>query len=331
MGIVLSGLLQSFPPTSKFSVDHIPDLTGQVIIVTGATSGAGYETAKALLQHNAKVYLAVRSEEKAKAAIASLKEETGSAALFLNLDLSDLKSVKRAAEEFQQKEPKLHVLFNNAGVMVRTLRLHLLVSIIPQFPPRKQVTAQGYDLQWGTNVLGHYYLTTLLLPTLLATAPTTPSKTARVINTSSFVAYMTHLASGKIDLNTLKDGPARKKMDFFTLYAQSKLGNVVFTNELVRRYGDQGIVSVSVNPGNLKTELLRHMPSILRTMADAFCYHSSFGALTQLWAGTTETGPALTGKFLAPWAREGPMPAGGDDLELGKAVWVWLEEQVEKV
>ncbi|KAJ7352040.1 hypothetical protein DFH08DRAFT_693367, partial [Mycena albidolilacea] len=134
-----SAIKQGFPPKSKFSVDDLPDLSGQVIIVTGANIGVGKETVKALLQHNAKVYLAARSPEKAKEAIDDLKSQTGKEAEFLQLDLADLHSVKRAVEKFTEKETRLDVLFNNGGVMG---------------PPIEQLTAQGYDLTFGTNVLG---------------------------------------------------------------------------------------------------------------------------------------------------------------------------------
>ncbi|KAF7299010.1 NAD(P)-binding protein [Mycena indigotica] len=313
MGLLISGLSQSFPPKSKFAVSDIPDLSDQVIIVTGASTGIGFDTAQALLEHNAKVYIAARNEEKAKAAIVKLKQETGKDIVhFLLLDLADLHSVKRAAEEFARKETQLHALFNNGGVMV---------------PPVDQLTTQGYDLQWGTNVLGHFYFTKLLLPILTATAPTTPSKTARVIHTASFASYM----PSRLDFNTFKDSPARKRMGVNNLYSQSKLGNAIFSNELARRFRGQGIVSVAVNPGNLKTELQRHLGSIGQMILNTILYPAPFGALTQLWAGTTDAGMELNGKFAVPWARVGPMPYGATDESAAKALWDWLEEQVANV
>ncbi|CAK5269905.1 unnamed protein product [Mycena citricolor] len=309
MGIVLSGFAQSFPSASKFSVDQIPDLSGQVIIVTGANAGVGKETAKALLNHGAKVYMAARSEDKAKAAIEELKASTGKAAIFLQLDLSDLPSIKRAAEEFLSKEMQLHVLFNNAGVMN---------------PPYEMLTAQGYDLQVGTNVLGHFYFTKLLLPILVSTASAT-GKAARVVNTASLAA---ELSGGKLELQSFKEGPVRKRLGSQGMYAQSKLGNVVFSNELARLYGDKGIVSTSMNPGNLRTELLRHTPSIQAKIIDLMLYPASYGALTQLWAGTSEEGATMNGKYLIPWAKYGKIPKGGNDLAAQKALWEWAEEQV---
>ncbi|KAJ7787672.1 NAD-P-binding protein, partial [Mycena olivaceomarginata] len=280
-----------FPPKSKFSVDDIPDLSGQVIIVTGANIGVGKETVKALLQHNAKVYLAARSPEKAKEAIDDLKSQTGKEAEFLQLDLADLHSVKRAVEEFTKKETRLDVLFNNG-----------------YGPPIEQLTAQGYDLTFGTNVLGHFCLTKLLLPTLSATA--SPGKPARVINTSSIA-------------------PARKKMGVNKLYYQSKFANVAFSNELFRRYGDQGIVSVALNPGNLKSGLQRHLTGITKWLVESVCHPTPFGALTQLWAGTSDEGAKFGGKYLIPWARMGTNPS--TDAQTEKALWTWLEEQVAQI
>ncbi|KAJ8488637.1 hypothetical protein ONZ51_g3428 [Trametes cubensis] len=104
------------PPKARWGVADIPDLTGKVMIVTGGNAGIGRETVKALLLHNAKVYMASRNEEKALAAITQLERETGRRAIFLKLDLANLSSVKAAAQEFMSKETKLHVLFNNGGV-----------------------------------------------------------------------------------------------------------------------------------------------------------------------------------------------------------------------
>ncbi|KAL1726116.1 hypothetical protein EV714DRAFT_255211 [Schizophyllum commune] len=299
-----------FPPKAKFSVNHIPDLSGKVMLVTGANSGIGKETAKALLQHNAKVYIGARSPSRAQDAIEELKNATGKQALFLKIDLESLKSVRAAAEEFQSKETQLHALFNNAGVAMC---------------PVEMVTADGYDCQFGTNVLGHFYLTKLLLPTLLSTAKSSTDGIVRVVNTAS----SGHTIVDKIDFNTLKDGPARRKMSTTDLYGQSKLGNVLFANELARRYGDEGIVSTSLNPGNLSSNLYRHMnPIVLKLMNWTVLYPNAMGALTQLYAGTMD-GKELNGKYLIPWARIGRPSRAGSDAALAKALWEWCEDQVE--
>lgn len=317
MGTLISllGLIphiaQLFPPKSTFTVDNIPDLSDKVVIVTGANTGVGYETAKALLLHHAKVYVAARNPEKAEAAIKSLKDTTGQEALFLKLDLADLKAIKAAADEFNRKEKELHILFNNAGLMA---------------PPIEQLTADGYDLQFGTNVLGHFYFTMLLLPALLAGTKTSGDDTARVVNTSS----QGHMLSD-MNFNTFRDGPPRRKTGTNKLYYQSKHGNVVFATELARRYGDQGIVSTSVNPGTLRSDLFRHWSHIMQIITYHFLHPPAKGALTQLWAGTSPEGKDFNGKYLIPWARLGEPRANTQDPKVGKELWAWLEEQIRDV
>ncbi|KEP45424.1 putative oxidoreductase, partial [Rhizoctonia solani 123E] len=245
-------------------------------------------------------------------------ETNGKAPIFLELDLGNLASVRKAAEEFKSKEQELHVLFNNAGVMV---------------PPVDQRTADGYDLQFGTNVLGHYFFTTLLLPTLIHTAKNSPLAHghARVINTSSGVVYLT--PKGGIVWETLGTGEpsiqAAKTLGTNGLYAQSKLANVLFSNELAKRYAEQGIISSSLNPGNLQTDLQRHLPWLVEKILGLMLYPASYGALTQLWSGTMPEGETHSGKFLIPWARVGDAGPYSHDEKLAERLWAWLEEQVK--
>ncbi|KAF5326839.1 hypothetical protein D9619_004230 [Psilocybe cf. subviscida] len=313
MGAAFSWLKEAFPLATQFTPEDIPDLSGKVMIVTGANTGVGKETAKALLQHNAKVYIAARNANKAKQAIEDLKKETGKEALILQLDLSDLRSIKAAAEEFASKEKALHVLFNNAGVMT---------------PPIDMLTAQGYDLQFGTNVLGHFYFTKLLVPVLLEGAKSTPDSKARVVNTSSSGSWF----ANSVNFNTLKDTSARKKAGGHYLYCQSKLGNVLLSTELARKYGDQGIVSTALNPGNLKSELTRHISAAERFLLGLLIlYPVPLGALTQLYAGTSAEGVGFNGKYLIPWARMGTANPAGEDPTLAAELWRWMEEQVETI
>jgi len=302
---------QSFPPKPTYSTDDIPDLTGKVVIVTGGTAGIGKFTCKTLLEHNAKVYIAARNAEKAAKVMEELQTQTGKEAHFLKVDLASLESIKAAAEEFQRKESQLHILFNNGGVMDST---------------SNGVTADGYDLQFGTNALGHFYFTKLLLPTLISTAKTSPDKKVRVVTSSS----LTHFLHG-LDFNTFKDGPAKRRAFSYLLYSQSKFGNVVFGLELARRYGDQGIVSIVLNPGNIKSDLLRNLSLIQQYFASWFMYPTSYGAFTQLWGGTSVEGADFNGKYLRPWARLGKPDPKAEDPELGKQLWTWFEEQVEKL
>ncbi|KAK0481150.1 NAD(P)-binding protein [Armillaria luteobubalina] len=300
---------QSFPPSPKWSADDIADLSGRVVIVTGGNTGIGKETIRALLKRNAKVYMAARNEEKAGNAIRDLLKDTGKGAIFLKLDLASMQSVREAATEFKSKETGLHILFNNAGVM---------------WPPLHQISADGYDLQFATNVMGHFLLTLLLIDNLKAGAKSLPEKKCRIINTSSAASYLTH----RIDWETLVDGPKRRAWFSTTeaLYHQSKFANIVFSNELARRYGDEGIISISLNPGNIKTELLRHKSSVIQYLSQYVLYSSTYGALTQLWAGTAPEAAACNGMFLAPWARIARPNPCTDDPAVAKKLWDWLEE-----
>jgi len=246
------------------------------------------------------------------AAIEDLKRDTGREALFLRLDLADLKSIKASAEEFLSKENQLHVLFNNAGAI---------------YPAVEAVTADGYDLQFGTNVLGHFYLTQLLLPLLLATTKSSLDGRTRVVHTSS----VGHEFVNGIDFDTLKDSPHRRKQHTVKLYFQSKFGNIVASDEFHRRYADQGLVSISLHPGNLKVDTRRN-PSLGAKVVSAvnpLLPDAKMGALTQLWAGTSPEGAELGGKYCIPWARVGAAKTAANDPELGKKLWSWLEEQVK--
>ncbi|KAF8883526.1 NAD-P-binding protein [Infundibulicybe gibba] len=301
--------VETFPPKAKWTIENVPSLKGKVFIVTGGNSGLGLETTKVLVTRGAKVYMASRSEERAKQAIAEVGRETGQLPIFLKLDLADLDSVKAAAEEFLRAETRLDVLYNSGGVMI---------------PPIGDVTKQGYDLQFGTNVLGHFYLTKLLIPTLINTAKNSPDHHARVITISSGAHHLHGL-----DFNTLKDGPARRKMSPDSLYAQSKYGNVVFGKELAKRFGDQGIVSISLNPGNIHTNLQKRMGSFQKRMVSFMMYPvRPNGITTHLWAGTASETASFNGKFLIPWARVGTPRADSQDPKIGRELWAWLEEQV---
>ncbi|KAF7307309.1 hypothetical protein MIND_00524900 [Mycena indigotica] len=320
---------QFFPPKATFTTKDIPDLTGQVMLVTGGNSGIGKEIVKALLERNAKVYLAARNPENAKSAIADLKAETGREAEFLEVDLANLPSIKRAAQEFTSKESQLNVLFNNGGVMVIRSTIQQPFPNLFQRPPTNMLTTQGYDLQFGTNVLGHFYLTQLLLPTLISTA-TASAKPARIVHTSSL---STHFFPAKtFDFATFKESPKREKYGTAWLYHQSKFGNAVMSVELHRRYADKGVVSVALNPGNINTNLGRYLPGFAATLLKYLVvYPAPMGALTSLYAGTTKEGELLGGKYLFPWARLGEAPVTVHDPANGTELWKWCEEQVSGI
>ncbi|EJU00114.1 NADP-binding protein [Dacryopinax primogenitus] len=301
------------PPKTKWLPAEMPDMTGKVAIVTGGNTGIGKVTCKYLLLKNCTVYLFCRSAAKAQAAISELKAQTGKKAHFIPFDLADLHSIKSAASVFLEKEQRLDVLFNNAGFM------HV---------PIAEVTKQGYDMAFGCMVLGHAYLTFLLLPLLTSTAKSFGS--ARVVTLSS----NGHLDApkGGIDYSTLKEGPVRlKKLNGWTAYMQAKWGDVVFAKELARRYGAERIVSTSLNPGVIAAELARHL-TVVPIFARLIAFPADpLGAVTQLYAGTAPEAASLNGVVFHPLGEAGPARADTDDLALGKALWEWLEEQVKDV
>ncbi|KZT06459.1 NAD-P-binding protein [Laetiporus sulphureus 93-53] len=300
------------PPSPKWSTDQIPDLSGKVIIVTGGNVNIGRKTVKGLLEHNAKVYMACRNEEKARETIEQLRQETGHEAIYIHLDLADLRSIKTTVNEFLRKETQLHVLFNNAASM---------------YPPVEDLTADGYDLQFGTNVLGHFYLTKLLLSILFETAKSSVGGKPRVVH----VASVGHEFVSGLDFETFKDCPKRREMNTVKLYFQSKFGNVVVANEFHRRYAEQGLVSFSLHPGNLKYDTARNTRRFVKFLSviNPVLPDAEIGALTQLWGGTAPEGAQFGGKYLIPWARVGKAKPETDNLELGQKLWAWLEEQVK--
>ncbi|KAJ7486352.1 NAD-P-binding protein [Mycena galericulata] len=298
-------LARMFPPTFKPERD-IPDLTGKVTLVTGGNTGIGYETVKQLLLKNAKVYLAARSPDKAAAAIKRLEGETKNTAIFLQLDLADLPSVRKAAESFLAQESKLDLLFNNGGVMIS---------------PTDQLTAQGYDLQFGTNVIGHFFLTELLLPAL--TKSYEESKVpARVLNTSS-AGHQFAPGTG-IDFATLKGGPERDAK----LYGESKIGNIYVSNYFAKTHSDV-LVSCALHPGGIKTELQRHAAGWMQILGNAFLYPAPMGAYTQLWGATIATPAQITGQYLVPWGKVGKVDKRANDTKVEDEVIKYIKEQVK--
>ncbi|KAJ7486350.1 NAD-P-binding protein [Mycena galericulata] len=311
MGSILAHL---FPP--KFQPERdIPDLTGKVTLVTGGNTGIGYETVKQLLLKNAKVYLAARSPEKAAAAIKRLESETKNTAIFIQLDLADLPSVRKAAESFLAQESKLDLLFNNGGVMIS---------------PTDQLTAQGYDLQFGTNVIGHFFLTELLLPALTKSYDESKAP-ARIINTSS-VGHQFAPGEG-IDFVSLKGGPERdawvkKSGDFMKLYGESKIGNIYVSNYFAKTYSDV-LVSCALHPGGIKTELQRHAAGWMQVTGNALAYPAPLGAYTQLWGATIATPAQINGQYLVPWGEVGKADKRAMDTKMEEEVIHYIKEQVK--
>jgi len=219
----------------QWTTVDVPDQQGRTIVITGANSGVGFETAKVLAQRGAAVVLACRDLDKADRAAARIQAAAPRANVTtLRLDLASLASVREAASELRSSHPRLDLLINNAGVMR---------------PPYTR-TEDGFELQFGTNHLGHFAFTGLVLDRLLAVPG------SRIVTVSS-----PGHRRGRIDFDDLQSIQRYRPM---AAYAQSKLANLLFTYELQQRLTEARAptVALAAHPGGSRTELNRHMPAV---------------------------------------------------------------------
>lgn len=245
----------------SWNVNNIPDLTGKIVIVTGSSSGIGFEAARVLASKNAKVIIAVRNHEKGNAASAKIKAENKNADLHvMELDLADLGAVRLFADNFKQKYNKLDLLINNAGVMI---------------PPYSK-TKDGFELQFGTNHLGHFVLTGLLIDQLENT------KDSRIVNVAS-----TAHKYGNLDFNDLNW--EKRKYKAWRAYGDSKISNLYFTYELQRKLEKEksNVKVLAAHPGWTATDLQRHS-GIFEFLNRFFAMKTWQGALPTLRAAPTK-------------------------------------------
>lgn len=285
----------------------LPDLSGKTIVVTGANSGIGYYAALELAKAGAEVVMACRSAGKGEAAAARVNAAAPGRAAFMALDLADLASVHGFAAAFKEGHGKLDMLINNAGVMAL---------------PTREVTAQGFEQQFGVNFLGHFLLTSLLLTTLMnAPAP-------RVIQISS-IAHK----QGRIAFDDLQHERGYKP---WVVYQQSKLAMLVFAEELQRRSdaGGWGLLSLAAHPGIAATELVNNGPGSKSLMAIGMNLAKAFvqqpgdaGAWPTILAATDAAaqpgayyGPAGFGEFRGPPTLAKIMPRALDKVT-GAKLW----------
>ena len=303
------------PPPSPVSwtTASIPDLSGRLALVSGASSGLGLETCRALAAHGATVLMACRSLQRGEAARQALLPDLNGGALdLLDLDLADLASVRRAAAEVGERYGRLDLLINNAGVMA---------------PPRT-LSRDGFELQFATNHLGHFVLTLLLLP-LLRQSPA-----ARVVHVTSGAQYF-----GRIAFDDLQ---GEQRYDRWSAYSQSKLANVMTAVELQQRLQAEGsgVLSLAAHPGLARTNLQPTSVAMNGSPIEAFAYRlmgplfqsAAMGALPQLYAATA---PEAT-----PAGHYGPDQLGGmkgyptpvriapaaQDASLRQRLWTVSEE-----
>jgi NAD(P)-dependent dehydrogenase (short-subunit alcohol dehydrogenase family) len=258
---------------AKWTTDDVPGQHGRLAVVTGANTGLGFETARVLAARGASVVLAVRDTEKGKRAAARIAGAAPGADVTVQpLDLASLDSIRAAAGELRARHPRIDLLINNAGVM---------------FPP-KQATRDGFELQFGTNHLGHFALTGLLLEQML------PVPGSRVVTVSS----QAHRIQARINFDDLQSERSYSRV---AAYGQSKLANLMFTYELHRRlwHGMRATIAVAAHPGLAATELTRHTPAITAFLyARLISQKPAMGALPILRAATDPG--VLGGQYYGP-------------------------------
>ncbi|KAK7924181.1 Bli-4-like alcohol dehydrogenase [Apiospora marii] len=305
----------------------LPDLKGKVICVTGANIGLGKACVKHYARHGpAKIWLAARNAEKAKAAIAEIQEELGHGGggggetpiEFLELNLASLATVQKAAQRLRAESPRLDILMLNAGVMCN--------------PPG--LTADGYELQFGTNHVGHALLTKLLLPLLLKTAELDDKPDVRVVVMSS-EGHKLALPKVGLDLDLLKS--ETMNVSSVRRYGVSKLANVLFARELAKRFPQ--ITAAAVHPGMVTTNLAHSMADSYLSLAvqikimtvlsyTPFFQTPDHGAKNQLWASVSRD--VVSGEYYTGVGKGGTQSAVAKDDDFARRLWEWTEAELAR-
>jgi retinol dehydrogenase 12 len=280
------------------------DLAGRTFLVTGANTGIGRETARALASRSARVYLACRSEAKTRPVIEEISTQTGNRSLyFLPLDLGDLASVRECAAAFLQHDEPLHVLVNNAGLA-----------------GARGITASGFELAFGTNHLGHFLLTALLLDRLRGSAP------ARIVN----VASVGHRRAPGIDFEAVRR--STRSRTGFPEYCVSKLANVLHAQELARRLDPSGVCSYSLHPGEIASDVWRRVPWPLRKLMTMRMASPVQGARTSLHCATAPELAGVSGRYYDDCAEREPSKVATAELaaELWERSEAWVGSAVPR-
>lgn len=269
------------------------DLANKTFIVTGANTGIGKITALELARRGAHVILACRSKDKTEPVIEEIQRETGNKQVeFVELDLGDLASVRRCAEALLARNIPIHGLVNNAGL-----------------GGQRGMTKDGFEIQFGTNHLGHYLFTRLLLDRIKQ------SGTARIVN----VASQSHYQAKRIDWDALRE--KTKSTTGMREYAVSKLSNVLFTKELARRLEGTGVTTYALHPGVVATDVWRRLPRPVAWVAKKFMVTPEQGAQTTLRCATAPELASETGHYYDKDGKEKRPSRLADDAELAKQLW----------
>ena len=287
---------------ADYQEPEVPDQTGKTVFITGANTGIGYDTARVLAERGAKILLGCRSEAKANEAIEKIKSIKSDADLtWVPLDLASLSSIKEAADQVNQ-EQRLDALINNAGVMM----------------PPKEVTSDGFELQFGVNHLGHFALTGHLINKLK------DQPRARIVNVSSLAHRQ-----GSIEFEDIHSDKSYNRMQ---RYGMSKFANILFTYELQRQLevATSPAISVACHPGGSNTELGRHIPplfSLLFIPLRMIMNTSAEGALPTLMATTHARveggdyfGPKKWGEMAHSAHKVDTIPSSKDEA-VAKRLW----------
>lgn len=269
-------------------------LDGKTVVITGANTGIGKETAIDLAKRGARVIMACRDMERGQAALKEVVEmSSNDNVACMKLDLSDTKSIREFADNINKGEERLNILLNNAGVMV--------------CPYGK--TADGFEMQIGVNHMGHFLLTYLLLDLIKKSAP------ARIINVSS----MAHLFGS---LN-LEDINSEKSYDKRGAYSQSKLANVLFTRSLAKRLEGTSVTTYSLHPGVVQTDLWRHLSGpqqFMMKVVSPFTKSSSQGAQTSIYCAVEPSLENESGGYYSDCA-PAKCSAKAQDDDLAQRLW----------
>jgi len=269
------------------------DLADRTIVITGATSGIGKVTARELARRGARVILACRSAERTRPVIAELARATGNDRLeHVPLDLAEPASVRRCAEALLARDLPIHVLVNNAGLAGQRGQTH-----------------GGFELAFGTNHLGHYLLTRLLLDRLRESTP------ARIVNVSS----SSHYQAKGIDWEALRR-PTRS-ITGLPEYAVSKLANVLFTQELARRLEGTGVTTYAIHPGTASTDVWRRVPRPVAWVMKRFMISAEEGARSTLRCATDPALATHSGRYYTASGQERRPSRVTDDPALARELW----------
>jgi retinol dehydrogenase 12 len=270
----------------------------RICLVTGANTGLGLETARGLARRGATVVMTARDVDKGRAAVEEVRRTSDNDDVeLLELDLASTASVRRAAASFLDRHDALHLLVNNAGLVLS----------------ERRTTDDGFEATFGVNHLGHFLLTWLLLDRLKASAP------SRVINVASDV----HRASRGLDFDDLQR--ERRRYIGFAAYNDSKLANVLFTRELARRLDDSGVVVHAVHPGAVKSGFARDGDTrgwfkVLVDVGSPFMITPEQGARTTLYVATSDDAGQTTGEYW--YKRKRRTPSGpARDAAAARRLW----------